>query len=44
MKQVGNLVRDGFADWRSLSDGSIELRLGTGEIYHLGVDVITRMN
>lgn len=43
MAEIGELVRNGFADWASLGNGDIQLRLFTGETLHLGENSITRV-
>jgi len=37
------LVADGFAEWQTLDDGTIRLRLMTGETYLLEQTTITRI-
>ena len=38
-----DLVSDGYAEWHTQEDGTIQLRLNTGEIYLLGRTAITRI-
>jgi hypothetical protein len=43
MRHIRKLVADGFAEWQTLDDGTIRLRLMTGETYLLGPATITRI-
>ncbi|MGY3584832.1 hypothetical protein ACVIGB_006109 [Bradyrhizobium sp. USDA 4341] len=43
MAHFRKLVADGFAEWRTLDDGTIRLRLATGETYLLEQTTITRI-
>jgi hypothetical protein len=43
MGQFRELVADGFAEWQTLDDGTIRLRLMTGETYLLERATITRI-
>ena len=43
MAHVRKLVADGFAEWQSLENGIIRLRLITGETYLLEQTTITRI-
>jgi hypothetical protein len=43
MGHLRKLVADGFAEWQTLDDGTIRLRLITGETYLLGQATITRI-
>ena len=43
MGHFRKLVADGLAEWRTLDDETIRLRLITGETYHLGPATITRI-
>jgi hypothetical protein len=43
MNWIGDLIKAGHAEWGVLSNGNIELRFMTGEIYHLGDETVTRV-
>ncbi|MBR0696019.1 hypothetical protein [Bradyrhizobium lablabi] len=43
MRHLRKLVADGFAEWQTLDDGTIHLRLITGETYLLEQATITRI-
>jgi hypothetical protein len=43
MGYFGELVAAGFAEWQTLDDGTIRLRLITGETYLLEPATITRI-
>jgi hypothetical protein len=43
MGHFRKLVADGFAEWQTLDDETIRLRLITGETYLLGPATITRI-
>jgi hypothetical protein len=43
MTEVTRLVEEGRGDLVKLESGTLELRLTTGEIYHLGERSITRI-
>jgi hypothetical protein len=43
MGHFRKLVADGFAEWQTLDDGTIRLRLITGETYLLEQATITRI-
>ena len=43
MAYFRDLVDHGHAEWRMLDDGSVELRLNTGETYLLGSKTIARI-
>ncbi|MEN3346574.1 MAG: hypothetical protein V7632_209 [Bradyrhizobium sp.] len=43
MAHFGSLVAHGFAEWQRLDDGTIRLRLATGETYLLEQATITRI-
>ena len=43
MRHFRKLVADGFAEWQTLDDGIIRLRLITGETYLLEPDTVTRI-
>jgi len=41
MKHLGQLVSDGFAEWRAVADNEIELRFVSGEVFLLAETTIT---
>jgi hypothetical protein len=43
MTYLGQLVRDGFAEWRMLENGDVELRLFSGEVFLLADATIARI-
>ena len=43
MFTIGRFVRDDHAGLEMLANGELELRLTTGEIFHLGDKTITRI-
>jgi hypothetical protein len=43
MTYFGQLVSDGFAEWRMLEDNEIELRFVSGEVFLLAETTITRV-
>jgi len=43
MNWIGDLIKAGHAEGGVLSNGNIELRFITGEIYHLGDKTVTRV-
>ena len=43
MSHIRRLVSDGYAEWSLLDDGDVELRLLSGEIFHLADTTITRI-
>ena len=43
MTHFRKLVADGFAEWQTLDNGTIRLRLNTGETYLLEQATITRI-
>jgi hypothetical protein len=44
MAKVGELVRNGLANWTVLENGDIELRLATGEVLHLGRTTVMQLD
>ncbi len=42
MSSIGELVTRGHAEWRTLRNGDVELRLATGEVFLLGDQSVTR--
>jgi hypothetical protein len=43
MTYLGQLVSDGFAEWRMLEDDEVELRFVSGEVFLLAETTITRV-
>jgi hypothetical protein len=43
MTYLGQLVSDGFAEWRILEDDEVELRFVSGEVFLLAETTITRV-
>lgn len=43
MRGIGRLVEDGAAEWGWLPDGTIELRLSAGAVFHLRESEIERI-
>jgi hypothetical protein len=43
MAEFARLVEEGRAVMATLEVGTLELRLATGEIFHLGKDTVTRI-
>ena len=43
MAQLARIVEEGAARIATLESGTIELRLATGEVFHLGDKVVTRI-
>ena len=43
MTEIARLVEDGHASVARLETGRLELRLTTGEIFHLGEEAVTRI-
>ena len=43
MTEVAHIVEEGRGEIARLESGTLELRLATGEIYHLGEQSITRI-
>jgi hypothetical protein len=43
MTYIGQFVSDGFAEWRVLEIGDVELRFFTGEVFLLADATITRI-
>jgi hypothetical protein len=43
MAAVARIVEDGGATIVTLGSGKLELRLATGEIFHLGKETVTRI-
>jgi len=43
MSHIGQLVRDGHAEWSQLDNDDVELRLLSGEIFLLADNSITRI-
>jgi hypothetical protein len=43
MSHVGQLVADGYAEWDVLSNGNVELRFRTGEIFILAEMLVVRI-
>jgi hypothetical protein len=43
MSHIGQLVTDGYAEWRLLDNGEVELRFLSGEIFRLADNSITRI-
>jgi hypothetical protein len=43
MKYIEQLVVDGFAQWKMLDEGDIQLRFATGETFLLKESVIVRL-
>lgn len=43
MTYLGQLVSDGFAEWRMLEDDEVELRFVSGEVFLLAETTITRI-
>jgi hypothetical protein len=43
MSYAGQLTRQGLAQWTALANGIIELRLISGEIFHLDETSVTRV-
>lgn len=42
MSSISELVGRGHAEWRTLRNGDVELRLATGEVFLLGERSVTR--
>jgi hypothetical protein len=43
LAEVARIVADGNAVFSTLETGTIELRFSTGEIFHLGEEMVTRI-
>jgi hypothetical protein len=43
MTFIGRLIADGFAEWKMVDNGEIELRFSTGETYTLGQKAVVRL-
>jgi hypothetical protein len=43
MTHIGQLVRDGHAEWTMLGNGDVELRFFSGEVFLLGDATMTRV-
>jgi hypothetical protein len=43
LSYIAELVQSGLAEWVALGNGDIELRLRSGEIFHLGKTAVTRI-
>jgi hypothetical protein len=43
MTYLGQLVSDGFAEWRMLEDDEVELRFMSGEVFLLAATTIRRI-
>jgi hypothetical protein len=43
MTEIAGMVADGRATLTTLACGRVELRLETGQVFHLGVRTITRI-
>jgi hypothetical protein len=43
MTEVARVVQDARGEVTQLDSGTLELRLATGEIYHLGEKTVTRI-
>ena len=43
MAELARIVEEGAAVIATLESGTIELRLATGEVFHLGDKVVTRI-
>jgi hypothetical protein len=43
MTEVAHIVDDGRGELTRLESGTLELRLATGEIFHLGKQSVTRI-
>jgi hypothetical protein len=43
MAELAHIVEEGGAVIATLESGTIELRLATGEVFHLGGKVVTRI-
>lgn len=43
MAHFGRLVGAGLAEWHLLGSGDVEVRLASGEVFHLGDDTVTRI-
>jgi hypothetical protein len=43
MSYIRKLVRLGLAEWVVLNNGDMKLALRTGEVFHLGEMVVTRI-
>jgi hypothetical protein len=43
MAELARIVEEGGAVTATLESGALELRLATGEIYHLGEETVTRI-
>ena len=43
MAELARLVDEGDAVMATLENGTLELRLATGEIFHLGEETVTRI-
>ena len=43
MAELARIVEEGGAVIATLESGTIELRLATGEVFHLGEKVVTRI-
>jgi alpha-D-ribose 1-methylphosphonate 5-triphosphate synthase subunit PhnG len=43
MAELARIVEEGGAVTARLESGAIELRLATGEIFHLGEETVTRI-
>jgi hypothetical protein len=43
MAELARIVEEGGAVLATLESGALEVRLATGEIYHLGEETVTRI-
>ena len=43
MNYVGRFVADGYAEWDVLTNGDVELRFHTGEVFILGEMTVIRI-
>jgi hypothetical protein len=43
MAHIGQFVRDGHAEWTTLDNGDVELRLFSGEVFLLADATMTRV-
>lgn len=43
MGRIGDLVRDGAAEWRPLGNDDVELRFASGEVFLLSERTVTRI-
>ena len=43
LSEIGLQVKAGGTEWGVLGNGDIEVRLSSGEVFHLGETIITRI-